>query len=241
MFTFANPNRFFRLTSRVQPLLAGLAVVLLSYGLWQALVVSPPDYQQGETVRIMYVHVPAAWLAMGIYTSMAIAACVSLIWGHLLAELYCRAAAPLGTAMTALCLITGSLWGAPMWGTWWVWDARLTSVLVLFFFYLGYLALVQETTPAPGSDKASSILLLVGFVNLPIVKFSVDWWATLHQPAGAIKLGKQGLSSTLDPAMLQPLLVMGAAYMCGFSVLVLMRLKTEYEKRRALLSALKVI
>ncbi len=241
MFAFANPNRFFRMSGRIQPWLAALAVMLLGYGLWQALVVSPPDYQQGETVRIMYIHVPAAWLAMGIYTSMAIAACVSLIWGHLLAELYCRAAAPLGAAMTALCLITGSLWGAPMWGTWWVWDARLTSVLVLFFFYLGYLALVRETTPAPGSDKASSILLLVGFVNLPIVKFSVDWWATLHQPAGAIKLGKQGLNSTLDPSMLQPLLLMGAAYFCGFAVLVLMRLQTEYAQRRDMLAALKVI
>ena len=240
MPNFANPAVFFRLSARVQPVLAVLALGLFGWGLWLALVDSPPDYQQGETVRIMYVHVPAAWLGLAIYASLAIAAASHLIWGHTLAELYCRAAAPIGAAMTGLCLVTGSLWGASMWGAWWVWDARLTSVLVLFFFYLGYLALSRELSPTPGGGKAAQILLLVGAVNLPIVKFSVDWWATLHQPAGAIKLGANGLSSSLDPSMLRPLLVMGAAYACGCAALILTRLRSEYVQRRAWLAALQV-
>ena len=233
---FANPNRFFRLADRVQPVAAVLAALLLAVGVWQALVVSPPDYQQGETVRIMYIHVPAAWLAMGIYSSMAVAACSSLIWGHVMADVYNRAAAPLGAAMTLLCLVTGSLWGAPMWGTWWVWDARLTSVLVLFFLYLGYLALVRSFASPLEGDKSGSILLVVGAVNVPIIKFSVEWWTTLHQGESLLRMG----GPAIDPAMLKPLLLMAGAYTFGFIALVLVRVKTVFGKRKALLQALRV-
>lgn len=234
---FANPNRFFRLAARVQPVAAVLAALLLATGLWQALCVSPADYQQGETVRIMYVHVPAAWMAMIIYSSMAVAAACSLIWGHVMADIYNRAAAPLGCAMTLLCLVTGSLWGAPMWGTWWVWDARLSSVLVLFFMYLGYLALVRSFTSPLEGDKSGNILLIVGAVNIPIIKFSVEWWTTLHQGASVIRMG----GSTIDGAMLTPLLLMGGAFTLGFVALVLVRVKSVFEARKALLQSLRVV
>lgn len=233
----ANPNRFFRLTNPLQPVAALLSVALLLLGLWHALAVSPPDYQQGETVRIMYIHVPAAWLALFIYTSMAVAAICSLIWGHILADIYNRAAAPLGIAMTLLCLITGSLWGEPMWGTWWVWDARLTSMLVLLFLYLGYIALVRSFNSPLQADKSGNILLIVGLVNIPIIKFSVDWWATLHQPASIIRLD----GPTIDKSMLAPLFIMIAAFSLGYLALVLVRVRAEYAARKVLLQKLRVI
>ena len=189
---------------------------------------SPPDFRQGETVRIMYVHVPAAWMAMFVYTNMAIAAAVGLVWKHPLADLFAKAAAPLGAGFTALCLVSGSLWGAPMWGTWWVWDARLTSVLILFFLYLGYIALVNAFDDPTRGTSAGNILLLVGAVNVPIIKFSVDWWNTLHQPASVIKLG----GPTISGSMLAPLLVMVVAFTTYFITLVLIRLKTEILARK---------
>lgn len=236
-FRLANPNRFFKIARVVQPIAVVLALVSFTYGLYQALYVSPADYQQGETVRIMYIHVPAAWLAVAIYISMAVAAFFGLIWRHVLADLYCRAAAPLGLMMTALCLITGSLWGKPMWGTYWVWDARLTSVFVLLLLYAGYIALARAYAQPWQGERAGAWLLLVGVINIPIIRFSVDWWSTLHQPASVIRAG----GPTIDPAMLQPLMIMGVAYFAGFVALVLPRLAAAWAERRALLKDIKVL
>jgi len=225
---FASPARFQRLAAAVLSWSAGLTVVTLLAGLALALVGSPPDYQQGEAVRIMYVHVPAAWMAMFVYAGMAAAAAVGLVWKHPLADLFAKAAAPIGAGFTAICLITGSLWGEPMWGTWWVWDARLTSVLILFFLYLGYIALVNSFDDASRGTAAGNILLLVGAVNLPIIKFSVDWWNTLHQPASVSRLG----APAIDPAMLAPLLVMGLGFTLYFVTAVLVRLQSEILARK---------
>lgn len=228
MHRFANPARFLRLSAAIRPWALGIAVLSLAAGLWLALLASPPDYQQGETVRIMYVHVPSAWMAMMVYATMAVASAVGLVWKHPLAELYTKAAAPLGAGFTALCLVTGSLWGQPMWGTWWVWDARLTSVLILFFVYLGYIVLVGAFDDPQRGLRAGAVLTLVGAVNLPVIKFSVDWWNTLHQPASVVKLG----GPALDPAMLWPLLVMAVAFTALFTWLVLLRTETEIAERR---------
>jgi heme exporter protein C len=224
----ANPARFQRFAGAVLPWSAGLTVVTLLAGLTLALVGSPPDYQQGEAVRIMYVHVPAAWMAMFVYASMATAAAVGLVWKHPLADLFARAAAPIGAGFTAICLITGSLWGEPMWGTWWVWDARLTSVLILFFLYLGYIALVNAFDDAGRGTAAGNILLLVGAVNIPIIKFSVDWWNTLHQPASISRLD----APAIDATMLAPLLVMAVGFTLYFVTAVLVRLQSEILARK---------
>ncbi|WP_158047798.1 heme ABC transporter permease [Skermanella pratensis] len=228
MHRFANPARFLRLSSVVLPWVAGATVVLTIVGLYLALFASPPDYQQGETVRIMYIHVPAAWMALFVYTNMAIAAAVGLVWKHPLADLFTKAAAPVGAGFTAVCLITGSLWGEPMWGTWWVWDARLTSVLILFFLYLGYMALVNAFDDPTRGSKAGAILLLVGVVNVPIIKFSVDWWNTLHQPASVVRMG----GPSIDPSMLTPLLIMGLAFTTYFITVVLLRVRSEIAARK---------
>ena len=230
MDRFANPTRFLRLASAIMPWSAGLTVLSLGAGFVLALLVSPPDYQQGEAVRIMYVHVPAAWMAMFVYGNMALAAVSGLVWKHPLADLFSRAAAPVGAGFTAVCLITGSLWGAPMWGTWWVWDARLTSVLILFFLYLGYIALVNAFDDANRGAAAGNVLLLVGAVNIPIIKFSVDWWNTLHQPASVIRMG----GPTLAGPMLWPLLVMVLGFTSYFITVVLLRLRSEILGRKIL-------
>jgi heme exporter protein C len=188
-----------------------------------ALFASPADYQQGEAVRIMYVHVPSAWMAMFCYSSMAVAAAVGLIWKHPLADLAAKATAPIGACFTFLALLTGSLWGKPMWGTWWVWDARLTSVLVLFFLYLGYIALNNAFDDPSRGAKASSILVLVGFVNVPIIKFSVDWWNTLHQPASIARVG----GPAIDASMLWPLLMMAAGFTTYYLWVLLVRMQGE--------------
>jgi heme exporter protein C len=223
MHRFANPGRFMRLANAILPWAAGLSVVSLAVGLYLGLFDSPPDYQQGESVRIMYVHVPAAWMAMFIYTVIAGASAVALIWRHPLADLAAKASSPIGAAFTFLALVTGSLWGKPMWGTWWVWDARLTSVLVLFFLYLGHMALMNAFEDATRGFRAAAILALVGFVNVPIIKFSVDWWSTLHQPASVIRMG----GPTIDPSMLWPLLAMALGYKAYYVALLLMRIKSE--------------
>ncbi|NNG03737.1 MAG: heme ABC transporter permease [Inquilinus sp.] len=228
MHRFANPARFQRIATAILPWSAGLTVLLLAAGLYLGLVASPADYQQGDTVRIMYIHVPSAWMALFIYANMALASAVGFVWRHPLADLFCRAVAPVGAGFTAVCLITGSLWGEPMWGTWWVWDARLTSVLILFFLYLGYIALVNAFDDPVRGLKAGAILVLVGVVNLPIIKFSVDWWNTLHQPASVSRLGRPAL----DPAMLTPLMVMAAAFMAYFVTLALLRTRAELLNRR---------
>ncbi|MCA8932832.1 MAG: heme ABC transporter permease, partial [Rhodospirillaceae bacterium] len=216
------------LADRVLPVAAAVAALSGAVGLYLAFLASPPDYQQGETVRIMYVHVPAAWMAMFVYASMALAAAVGFVWKHPLADLYTKAAAPIGATFTAICLITGSLWGAPMWGTWWVWDARLTSVLILFFLYLGYLALVNAFDDPERGIKAGAILVLVGAVNLPIIKFSVDWWRTLHQPASVSRIG----TPTIYETMLWPLLAMAVAFTALHIVLAIWRLRAEILERK---------
>jgi heme exporter protein C len=228
MHRFANPARFMRLSERLLPWCAAGAVALLALGFYLALFAAPPDYQQGEAVRIMYVHVPAAWMASFVYFFMAVASAVALIWRHPLADLAAQAAAPLGAGFTLVCLVTGSLWGQPMWGTWWVWDARLTSVLVLFFLYLGYIALVNAFDDASRGARAGAVLALVGAVNLPIIKFSVDWWNTLHQPASVFRMG----GPTVDRAMLVPLLVMAVGFTLYFAALLMLRIRTAILESR---------
>jgi len=219
----ANPTRFMRLASAVMPWTAAAAVLLLGSGLYFALFDSPADYQQGESVRIMYVHVPSAWLAMAGYSTVAISSAFALIWKHPLADLVARAASPLGACFALLCLVTGSLWGKPMWGTWWAWDARLTSVLILFFLYLGHMALLNAFDDAARGAKAAAILALAGFVNVPIIKFSVDWWNTLHQPASVSKMGMP----SIDPHMLLPLMLMAFGYTFFYVTVLLVRVKSE--------------
>ena len=189
MHRFANPLRYQRIADAILPWAGGRAVVLTSRACISRWWSAPPDYQQGEAYRIMFVHVPAAWMALMVYAMMAVASAVGLVWRHPLAEIAARAAAPIGAAFTAIALVTGSLWGKPMWGTFWVWDARLTSVLILFFLYLGYIALHDAFDDPSRGARAASILCLVGSVNLPIIKFSVDWWNTLHQPACILRAG----------------------------------------------------
>jgi len=228
MHSFANPARFMRLADRILPVSGGLTAVLLGLGLYLALVGSPPDYQQGESVRIMYVHVPSAYMALSCYLLLAGAALASLVWRHPLADLAGRAAAPVGLAFTGLALATGAIWGKPMWGTWWVWDARLTSVLILFFLYLGYIALWGAIEDRTKAARAAAILALVGVVNLPIIKFSVDWWNTLHQPASLLRLD----GPTIAPAMLWPLIVNILAFTAYFVTVFLWRMKAELAAER---------
>ncbi len=225
---FANPGRFLRLSGRVLPWLTAAAVLTLGIGLPWGLFFSPPDWQQGETVRILYIHVPMAWLAMGGYAGLAIGSILSLIWRHPLADLACRELSPIGALATALCLATGSLWGKPMWGTWWVWDARLTSVLVLFFLWLGHAALVRAFDDPERGARAGAILALVGLVNLPIVKFSVDWWNTLHQPASVTRVAAPGMH--VD--MLYPLLTCALGFSLLFGTVVLARTRAAVMERR---------
>jgi len=220
---FANPTRFMRLATAIVPWTAAATLLLLGSGLYFALFDSPPDYQQGESVRIMYVHVPSAWLAMAGYSTVAISSAFALIWKHPLADLVARAASPVGACFALLCLVTGSLWGKPMWGTWWAWDARLTSVLILFFLYLGHMALMNAFDDAARGARAAAILALAGFVNVPVIKFSVDWWNTLHQPASVSKMGMP----SIDPQLLLPLMLMALGYTTFFITVLLVRVKGE--------------
>jgi heme exporter protein C len=226
--TLANPSFFMRLTDKVLPWLAAATALLMAGGLYLSFFVAPADYQQGETARIMFIHVPSAWLAMFCYLIIAISSAGSLIWRHPLADVSAKAAAPIGAAFTLLALITGSLWGKPMWGAYWVWDARLTSVLVLFFLYLGLIAIWQSIEEPSRAGRAAAILAIVGVVNLPIIKFSVDWWNTLHQPASVTRLD----GPTIHPDILTPLLVMAVAFSCLFVWLHLKAMRAEILKRR---------
>jgi heme exporter protein C len=225
---FANPGRFLRLSGRVLPFLAVPAVVLTLGGLAWGLFAAPADYQQGDAMRIIYIHVPAAWLASGGYLGLAVCALLSFVWRHPLADLAAVEIGPVGAAFTALCLATGSLWGKPMWGAWWVWDARLTSVLVLFFLYLGHIALVRAFDEPERGYRAGAILALVGVVNLPIIKFSVDWWNTLHQPSTITVTG----APSMHVDMLWPLLVCVLGFSLGFAAVVTARLRAAVMERR---------
>jgi len=223
MHRFANPVRFRRLADRILPVSGAVTALLLAAGLYLALVASPPDREMGEGVRIMYVHVPSAYMAMACYVLLAAAGLATLVWRHPLADLAGKAAAPIGLAFTGLALATGAIWGKPMWGTWWVWDARLTSVLVLFFLYLGYLAVWSALEDRSKAARAAAILALVGVVNLPIIKFSVDWWNTLHQPASLMRMD----GPRIAPAMLWPLLTMILAFTGYFVTVFLWQMKAE--------------
>lgn len=224
----ANPERFDRIARPLQPVLAVGALALGLVALWLGLVSSPEDYQQGDTVRIMYVHVPAAWMALFCYSVMAFSSAAGFIFKHPLADVAARATAPIGAAFTALALITGSLWGKPMWGTYWAWDARLTSVLVLFFLYLGYIAIWEAIEDKTRAAKIAALVAIVGFVNVPIIKFSVDWWNSLHQPASVFRPD----GPTIDGSMLTPLLLMGLAYTLGYGALLLASMRNALLARR---------
>jgi heme exporter protein C len=224
----ANPTRFLAFSGAVLPWLWGAAIVGLAAGLYLSFFVAPPDYQQGETVRIMFIHVPSAWLSMFGYLLMAVAALGTLVWRHPLADVAAKSIAPVGAAFTFLALVTGSLWGRPMWGTYWVWDARLTSVLVLFLMYLGLIALWRAVDDPGRAARVAAVLTLVGVVNLPIIKFSVDWWNTLHQPASVFRVG----GPTIDASMLWPLMIMAVAMTLLFLALSAMAMRNEILRRR---------
>jgi heme exporter protein C len=228
MFGYANPKRFMELSGAVLPWFAAATAVLLAIGLYLSFA-APPDYQQGDTVRIMFVHVPAAWVAMMAYGFMALASLVGLVNRHPLADIAAKEAAPLGALFTALALITGSLWGRPMWGTYWVWDGRLTSFLLLLFLYLGYIALWNAIENEVRAAKAAAILALVGVVNLPIIEFSVQWWTTLHQGESIFRKG----GPLIAPVFLWPLFLMAAGYTLLFFTLLIVRMRTEILERRA--------
>ncbi|MGA1833136.1 heme ABC transporter permease [Rhizobium wenxiniae] len=223
----ANPTRFLGLAARILPYMAGITAILFAIGLYLTFA-SEGDYQQGMTVRIMYVHVPAAWLSMMCYSVMAMSAIGTLVWRHPLADVSHKTAAPIGAAFTLIALATGSLWGRPMWGTWWVWDARLTSVFVLFLMYLGLIALNRAMDDPSRAARVSAVLILIGFVNIPIIKFSVDWWNTLHQPASVIRMG----GPTIDKEFLWPLLIMAIAFTLLFFTLHIAAMRNEIWRRR---------
>ena len=225
---FANPGRFLRLSGAVLPWLSLAALLLTATGLVWGLFFAPADWQQGDAVRIIYVHVPAAWLASAGYFALALCSVASLVWRHPLADLASAEIGPVGAGFTALCLATGSLWGRPMWGAWWVWDARLTSVLVLFFLYVGHVALVRAFDDPQRGYRAGAILALVGVVNLPIIKFSVDWWNTLHQSATISFTG----APTMYLPMLWPLLIAAIGYTLCFAAIVVARTRAAVMERR---------
>ncbi|MGD1885661.1 MAG: heme ABC transporter permease [Cohaesibacteraceae bacterium] len=225
---YANPTRVMRFSRVGKPWVAGLGAVVLAIGLYMAFFTAPADYQQGETIRIMYLHVPMAWLGMFAYALMALSAFGTLVFKHPMADVSAKAMAPIGATFTAICLITGSRWGKPMWNTWWVWDARLTSVLILFLVYLGIIALWQAIEEPIKAGKVTAIITLIGAINLPIIKFSVDWWYTLHQPASVFRLD----GPTIYPAMLYPLLICAVGFSLIFFWLHLMAMDNELKRRR---------
>jgi len=224
----ANPARFLRVARAVYPWCAGIAALSLAAGLVLGLYVAPADYQMGDAYRIIFVHVPAAWMALFAYAVMAVASAMALIWRHPLADLIAKGSAPVGAGFAFICLVTGSLWGKPMWGAWWVWDARLTSVLILFFLYLAHIALTNAFDDPQRGAKAGAILALVGAVNLPIIKFSVDWWNTLHQPSSITKLD----APSVDPSMLPALLLMALGFTAFYLSVLILRVRAEIIARK---------
>jgi heme exporter protein C len=229
MFTIlANPSKFQKLSEFIFPKSIALFLVFFFIGIYYSFFNSPPDYLQGETVRIMYVHVPCAWFSLSIYSVMAFCSFFSIIFKHTLADIISRACAPIGACFTLATLITGSIWGKPTWGTWWVWDARLTSELVLFFIYLGHIFVSNAYDDKSKGDRYASILTLLGIVNLPIIKWSVDWWNTLHQPASISKFSAPNIASE----MLWPLFLMVLSFLFFFISLLLLRIKSEIIARK---------
>jgi heme exporter protein C len=224
----ANPTRFMELSALALPWAAGAAALIIAYGLYLSFFVAPPDYQQGETVRIMFIHVPSAWLAMAGYALIAISSFGLLVFRHPLADVSAKAAAPIGAVFTFLALVTGSLWGRPTWGTYWVWDARLTSVLILFFLYLGLIALRSSIEDETLAGKLTAVLALVGVVMLPVIKFSVEWGNTLHQPASVMRID----GPSIDPTILMPLLVMAVGFTAMFVALHMKAMRNEILRRR---------
>ena len=222
-----SPPHFYRIAGRLIPWLGGACALLVLWGLWGGLVKAPPDYQQGDSFRIIYVHVPSAWMSMFVYVVMAITGGIGLIWRMKLADVMVAAAAPIGASFTFLALVSGSLWGKPMWGTWWVWDARLTSELVLLFLYLGVIGLQSAIPDRRNAARAAAVLALVGVVNIPIIHFSVEWWNTLHQGATVTKFDKP----SIHISMLIPLLVMAVAFKLFFVTALLMRARCELLER----------
>lgn len=227
IWAFANPTRFMGFAAKAIPVLAVIALSLLAVGLWLSFN-APPDYQQGYTVQIMFIHVPAAWLAMMTYSVMSMSAIGTLVWRHPLADVSLRAAAPIGAMFTFLSLVTGSLWGKPMWGTWWEWDARMTSVLILLIIYLGLIALSKAFDEPSEAAQPLAVMTLTGFTIIPIIKFSVEWWNTLHQPASVSHFDKPAMPAEF----LIPLLTMALAYMAIFFTLHLMAMRNEVYARR---------
>lgn len=223
----ASPPTFYRVADRLLPWCAGAWLMTFVLGAYWGLVIAPADYQQGDAYRIIYVHVPAAWMSLFVYTLITAVALVGWVWKFKLAGVFVAGAAPLGAAFTALTLFTGAVWGKPMWGAWWVWDARLTSELILLFLYLGYIALANAISEQRAREQAGTIFLLVGFVNIPIIHFSVEWWSTLHQPAGILKWG----APSVHPSMLKPLLCMVISFNLFFATAVLLAMQTALLKR----------
>jgi heme exporter protein C len=219
----ASPKYFYDISGKLIPWLGGLCLIAMLAGLYLGLVVAPPDYQQGESYRIMFVHVPAAWMSLFIYVFMAVLSGINLIWNIKLADVMAGSSAPIGASFTFLALVTGSLWGKPMWGAWWVWDARLTSELILLFLYLGYIALVSAIEDKRTAARAGGVLILVGVVNIPIIHYSVEWWNTLHQGPTVTKFDKPSIHFS----MLLPLLIMALAFQLYYFTVVLMRARAE--------------
>ena len=228
IFKLANPKKFLKISESLLPYFSVSFFILLFYGLYLSFFGSPPDYLQGETVRIMYIHVPCAWFSLMIYSSIAICAFFSLVFKHTLADITIRALAPLGACFTIATLVTGSIWGKPTWGTWWVWDARLTSELVLLFLYIGIITLSQAFENKSKGDRYAAMLSLLGIINLPIIKWSVDWWNTLHQPASISKFS----SPSIDTGMLMPLFVMTFSLLFLTLTISIIRIKSEILQRK---------
>lgn len=223
---FGSPKYFYHVSGRILPWVGGATAIACGVGLYLSLFVAPPDYQQGETVRIMYIHVPSAWNSLFIYLLMAAAAAIGLIWNIKLADIVAAVSAPIGASFTFLTLVTGSLWGKPIWGTWWEWDARLTSQLILLFLYLGYIALQSAFEDRRLAARASAVLAIVGAINVPIIYYSVQWWNTLHQPQ-SLGIG----TSTIHPSMLWPLLIMALGFKLFYVTILLMRTRAEVLER----------
>ncbi|MFA9460128.1 heme ABC transporter permease [Thiohalorhabdus methylotrophus] len=220
---YGSPRYFYGFSRRLTPWLGGITAVLLAVGLYWGLVVAPPDYQQGDSYRIIFIHVPSAWMSMFVYMVMAISGIIVLVWRMKVAEAMMRASAPLGASFTFLALVTGSLWGKPMWGTYWVWDARLTSELILLFLYLGFIALQSAIEDRRTAARAGAVLALVGVVNIPIIHYSVEWWSTLHQGPTVTKLDAPSISVN----MLLPLLTMAVAFTLYFFTIAMKRVRIE--------------